>query len=100
MARPLAEKGKRPVVTSCPSALAASALGLRPSIYVYELPVKFNFWLMETRMHPQDCTYRRYVERQIREGLGFDGTPLKLFWRGKQQRDAEKDLARQQNHQG
>ena len=45
-------------------------------------------------------TYRRYVERQIREGLGFDGTPVKLFWRGKQQRDAERDLARQQNRQG
>ena len=35
-------------------------MALRPSVYVYELPVKFNFWLMETRMHPQDCTYRRY----------------------------------------
>jgi GTP-binding protein len=40
------------------------------------------------------------VERQIREGLGFDGTPVKLFWRGKQQRDAEKELVRQQNRQG
>ena len=44
-------------------------------------------------------TYRRYVEQQIREG-GFDGTPVKLFWRGKQQRDAERDLARQQKRQG
>ena len=25
----------------------------RPAIYVYELPVKFNAWLHETRMHPQ-----------------------------------------------
>lgn len=33
---------------------------LRPAIYVYELPVWFNGWLHETRMHPQDCTYRRY----------------------------------------
>ena len=45
-------------------------------------------------------TYRRYVERQIREGLGFDGSPLRLFWRGKQQRDAERDLARQQSRKG
>jgi GTP-binding protein len=42
-------------------------------------------------------TYRRYVERQIREGLGFEGTPLRLFWRGKQERDAEKELERQQH---
>ena len=41
-------------------------------------------------------TYRRYIERQIREGLGLEGTPIKLFWRGKQQRDVEKDMARQQ----
>ena len=34
---------------------------LRPSIFVYELPVKFNTWLAETRLHPQDCTYRRYL---------------------------------------
>ncbi len=43
-------------------------------------------------------TYRRYLERQLREGLGFEGTPVKLFLRGKQQRDAERDFARQ--HQG
>jgi GTP-binding protein len=40
------------------------------------------------------------VERQIREGLGFDGSPLKLFWRGKQQRDAERDLAKSQGKPG
>ena len=39
-------------------------------------------------------TYRRYVERQISEGLGFEGSPLRLFWRGKQQRDAERDQSR------
>lgn len=33
---------------------------LRPAIYVYELPVWYNGWLHETRLHPQDCTYRRY----------------------------------------
>ena len=42
-------------------------------------------------------TYRRYMERQIRESLGFDGTPLKLFWRGKQKRSAERDLAREKD---
>ena len=41
-------------------------------------------------------SYRRYLERQLRDGLGFEGTPIKLFWRGKQQREAERDLKRQQ----
>ncbi len=43
-------------------------------------------------------SYRRYIERQLREGIGFDGTPLKLFWRGKQQRDLDRDLARQRKN--
>ncbi len=27
--------------------------------------------------------YKRYVERQLRDNVGFPGTPLRLFWRGK-----------------
>ena len=38
--------------------------------------------------------YRRYIERQIREGLGFEGTPLRLIWRGKRQREAERTVNR------
>ncbi len=26
------------------------------------MPVRFNHWLLETRMHAQDCVYRRYVD--------------------------------------
>ena len=37
--------------------------------------------------------YRRYIERQFRESLGFTGTPLKLFWRGKRVRDVERQTA-------
>ncbi len=33
--------------------------------------------------------YRRYIERQFRQQLGFQGTPLKLFWRSKKVREAE-----------
>lgn len=33
--------------------------------------------------------YRRYVERQFRQQLGFAGTPLRLLWRGKKVRAAE-----------
>lgn len=38
--------------------------------------------------------YRRYIERQFRQALGFKGTPLRLFWRGKKTRDAERSLNR------
>ena len=36
--------------------------------------------------------YRRYIERQIREGLGFEGSPLRLFWRGRSQRQSRRGL--------
>ena len=34
--------------------------------------------------------YRRYIDRQFREQLGFTGTPVKLIWRGKKMRDLER----------
>ena len=58
-------------------------------------PPSFTMFVNDPKLFGD--TYRRYVERHLREGLGFDGTPLKLFWRGKQQRDAERDLAKQQS---
>ena len=39
------------------------------------------------------ANYRRYIERQIREGLGFEGSPLRLFWRGKSERQSQRGLA-------
>lgn len=37
--------------------------------------------------------YRRYIERQFRENLGFGGTPIRLIWRGKKMRDLERSSA-------
>ena len=34
--------------------------------------------------------YRRYITRQFRQNLGFEGTPIRLFWRGKKVRDLER----------
>ncbi|NJP08411.1 MAG: ribosome biogenesis GTPase Der [Leptolyngbyaceae cyanobacterium RU_5_1] len=39
-------------------------------------------------------SYRRYVERQFRQSLGFTGTPIRLFWRGKKLRDLERSANR------
>ncbi|NCJ07137.1 ribosome biogenesis GTPase Der [Synechococcales cyanobacterium C] len=35
--------------------------------------------------------YRRYIERQFREALGFTGTPIRLMWRGKKEREVERN---------
>jgi GTPase len=33
--------------------------------------------------------YRRYIERQFRQQLGFKGTPIRILWRSKKAREAE-----------
>ncbi len=38
--------------------------------------------------------YRRYIENQFREQLGFKGTPMRILWRGKKQREGEKMVNR------
>ncbi|RMF25505.1 MAG: ribosome biogenesis GTPase Der [Cyanobacteria bacterium J083] len=35
--------------------------------------------------------YRRYIESQFRQQLGFKGTPIRLFWRGKKIREIERN---------
>ncbi len=37
--------------------------------------------------------YRRYIERQFRDNLGFTGTPIRLRWRGKRLREVERNPA-------
>lgn len=35
--------------------------------------------------------FRRYIERQFRQQLGFTGTPIRLLWRGKKVRELERN---------
>ncbi|MBE7381204.1 MAG: ribosome biogenesis GTPase Der [Leptolyngbya sp. SIO1E4] len=37
--------------------------------------------------------YRRYIEKQFRQNLGFEGSPIRLLWRGKKMRDVERQSA-------
>lgn len=37
--------------------------------------------------------YRRYMESQFRQQLGFIGTPIRLIWRGKPAREVERNTA-------
>ena len=34
--------------------------------------------------------YRRYIDHQFRQQLGFTGTPVRLIWRGKKMRELER----------
>ncbi|MEM1281419.1 MAG: ribosome biogenesis GTPase Der [Cyanobacteria bacterium P01_H01_bin.152] len=35
-------------------------------------------------------SYRRYIEGQFRQNLGFEGSPIRVLWRGKKMRDLER----------
>jgi GTP-binding protein len=37
--------------------------------------------------------YRRYIEHQFRQQLGFKGSPIRLLWKGKKVRQAERETA-------
>lgn len=54
-------------------------------------PPSFALFVNDPNLFKEN--YRRYIERQFREGLGFTGTPLRIFWRGKKVRDAERVTA-------
>ena len=44
-------------------------------------PPTFVFFVNDPKLFTDD--YKRYVERQLRDNVGFPGTPLRLYWRGK-----------------
>lgn len=48
-------------------------------------PPSFVFFVNDAKLLTDD--YRRYMERQLRENIGFPGTPLRLIWRGKPERE-------------
>ena len=55
-------------------------------------PPTFTLFVNDPKLF--GITYRRYLEKQIRLNLGFEGSPIILLWRGKQQRDLEKEISK------
>ena len=47
-------------------------------------PPTFVFFVNDASVFGED--YRRYVERQLRDNIGFPGSPIRIYWRGKQAR--------------
>jgi GTP-binding protein len=50
-------------------------------------PPTITLFVNDTKRFTEN--YRRYIESQFRKHLGFKGTPLRLFWRGKKVREVE-----------
>ena len=44
-------------------------------------PPTFVFFVNEPKLFAE--TYRRYMERSLRENIGFPGSPVRILWRGK-----------------
>ena len=55
-------------------------------------PPTFTLFVNDPKLF--GITYRRYIEKQIRLNLGFEGTPIILLWRGKQKRALDKEIAK------
>ncbi len=51
-------------------------------------PPTFALFLNDPKLFGE--SYRRYIEKQFRKNLGYDGTPIRLIWRGKSVRDVER----------
>jgi len=101
------------------SLLAAGGCVLLPAGYVFHYSVGLQKWLRQgkqgrlyygTQVSSQPPTfvlfvndpdlfkdnYRRYLERQFRAQLEFTGTPIRILWRGKSEREAQRSLDRSQ----
>ncbi len=55
-------------------------------------PPTFSLFVNDPKLF--GSTYRRYIEKQFRMNLGFEGTPLIFLWRGKQKRSLERDISK------
>lgn len=44
-------------------------------------PPTFVFFVNDPKLFTDE--YKRFMERQLRDNVGFPGTPLRLYWRGK-----------------
>ncbi|MEL6940309.1 MAG: ribosome biogenesis GTPase Der [Cyanobacteria bacterium J06598_1] len=51
-------------------------------------PPSFALFVNDPKLFGE--SYRRYIEKQFRKNLGYDGTPIRLLWRGKSVRDIER----------
>ena len=54
-------------------------------------PPSFTLFVNDPKLFGDN--YRRYIEKQFRQNLGFEGSPIRLFWRGKKMRDLERGSA-------
>lgn len=88
------------VVSDATMWMAPPTVGSRAGRIYYAMqvstaPPAFVFFVNDPALFTEN--YQKYLERKIRESLDFDGTPIRMIWRGKQLRDvgraANKGLA-------
>ncbi len=54
-------------------------------------PPTFALFVNDPKLFSE--SYRRYIEGQFRQNLGFEGSPIRLLWRGKKMRDLDRQSA-------
>ena len=84
--------GQQPTVTVLEVAHLAECPNL--ALQAAVRPPTFVFFVNDPKLFTDE--YRRYVETQLRSNVGFPGTPVRLYWRGKTMSLASARDARQQ----
>ncbi|MEM0981990.1 MAG: ribosome biogenesis GTPase Der [Cyanobacteria bacterium P01_H01_bin.58] len=54
-------------------------------------PPTFTLFVNDPKLFGDN--YRRYIEKQFRQNLGFEGSPIRILWRGKKMRDLDRQSA-------
>ncbi|MEO1094261.1 MAG: ribosome biogenesis GTPase Der [Cyanobacteria bacterium J06638_28] len=54
-------------------------------------PPTFTLFVNDPKLFGE--SYRRYIEKQFRQNLGFEGSPIRILWRGKKMRDLDRQSA-------
>lgn len=54
-------------------------------------PPTFVLFVNDTECFSED--YKRYLEKQLRQNIGFEGTPIRIFMRGKLKGNSEERKA-------
>lgn len=62
------------------------------SLQIGTMPPTLVFFVNDPALFTD--TYRKYLERKIRDALNFEGTPIKMLWRGKTLRDVDRAAKR------
>ena len=75
-----------------PPSISSKSGRIYYAIQVATAPPTFVFFVNDPHLFPD--SYRRFLEKKIREALRLEGTPIRMIFRGKSIREVSRDARR------